>query len=162
LNEPDIGTDCSAAAFEVVLFVHPPTASLFRLGPNDQEISGNGGAGFIGSAVARHILAATEHEVLVVDKLTYAGNLDSLVPIWRHPRFKFVHADIADAAKMADAFAASKPDVVMHLAAESHVDRSIGGPAEFIHTNIVGTFVLLQQALSYWRKLPSTIATTSR
>jgi dTDP-glucose 4,6-dehydratase len=114
-----------------------------------------GGAGFIGSAFVRHALAATDHHVLVVDKLTYAGNLDSLAPVKDHPRFKFVRADIADAAKMRAALTDFQPDVVLHLAAESHVDRSIDGPAEFVQTNVVGTFVLLQQALAYWRTLPS-------
>jgi dTDP-glucose 4,6-dehydratase len=117
-----------------------------------------GGAGFIGSAVVRHILAATDYDVLVVDKLTYAGNLDSLARAKDHPRFKFVRADIADAAKMHDVFAGFRPNVVMHLAAESHVDRSIDGPAAFIQTNVVGTFVLLQQALGHWRSLQSNTA----
>jgi len=117
-----------------------------------------GGAGFIGSAFVRHALAATDHHVLVVDKLTYAGNLDSLAPVKDHPRFKFVRADIADAAKMRAALTDFQPDVVLHLAAESHVDRSIDGPAEFVQTNVVGTFVLLQQALGYWRTLPSSKA----
>ena len=114
-----------------------------------------GGAGFIGSAFVRHALAATDHHILVVDKLTYAGNLDSLALVKDHPRFKFVRADIADAAKMQAALTDFQPDVVLHLAAESHVDRSIDGPAEFVQTNVVGTFVLLQQALAYWRTLPS-------
>src|SRR5271156_5909387 len=121
-----------------------------------------GGAGFIGSAVVRHLLAATDHAVLVVDKLTYAGNLDSLAPVKDHPHFKFVRADIVDAAKMGDVFARFQPNLVMHLAAESHVDRSIDGPAEFIQTNVVGTFVLLQQALAYWRKLTSSKAESFR
>src|SRR5580704_10311903 len=113
-----------------------------------------GGAGFIGSALVRHILAATGHNVLVVDKLTYAGNLDSLQPVKDQPGFRFVRADIADAAAMMAALAEFEPDVIVHLAAESHVDRSIDGPAAFIETNVVGTFVLLQQALGYWRALP--------
>jgi dTDP-glucose 4,6-dehydratase len=113
-----------------------------------------GGAGFIGSAFVRHALAATAHHVLVVDKLTYAGNLDSLASVKNHPRFDFVRADIGDAAKMRGVLADFQPDVILHLAAESHVDRSIDGPAEFVNTNIVGTFVLLQQALAYWRTLP--------
>ena len=117
-----------------------------------------GGAGFIGSAVVRLVLTTTEYDVLVVDKLTYAGNLDSLAEVKDHPRLKFLHADIADAAKMRDAFVGFRPDIVMHLAAESHVDRSIDGPVEFIQTNIVGTFVLLQQALGYWRSLPANVA----
>ena len=113
-----------------------------------------GGAGFIGSAFVRHAVAATDHHVLVVDKLTYAGNLDSLSPVKDHPRFQFVHADIADVAAMRAVLADFQPEVILHLAAESHVDRSIDGPAEFVQTNIVGTFVLLQQALGYWRALP--------
>jgi dTDP-glucose 4,6-dehydratase len=113
-----------------------------------------GGAGFIGSALVRHVLATTDHPVLVVDKLTYAGNLDSLTPVKDHPRFRFVRADIADAAKIQAVLSDFQPDVILHLAAESHVDRSIDGPAEFVQTNIVGTFMLLQQALAYWRTLP--------
>ncbi len=113
-----------------------------------------GGAGFIGSAFVRHAITATEHQLLVVDKLTYAGNLDSLAPVKDHPRFHFLRADIADAAAMKAALADFQPDVVLHLAAESHVDRSIDGPATFVQTNIVGTFMLLQQALAYWRALP--------
>ena len=117
-----------------------------------------GGAGFIGSAFVRHAVAATDHHVLVVDKLTYAGNLDSLAPVKDHPRFRFVRADIADAAAMKAALADFQPDVILHLAAESHVDRSIDGPAAFVETNVVGTFVLLQQALGYWRALPKSKA----
>ena len=112
-----------------------------------------GGAGFIGSAVARHLIHETAHHVLVVDKLTYAGNLDSLAPVSGDPRFTFVHADIGDNARMSDLFSTFLPDIVMHLAAESHVDRSIDGPSEFIRTNVVGTFALLEAALDYWRKL---------
>src|SRR6185295_9171886 len=113
-----------------------------------------GGAGFIGSAVARHIIRETSHRVLVVDKLTYAGNLDSLAPVSNDPRYSFVRADIADAPKMRELFESYQPDAVMHLAAESHVDRSIDGPGEFIQTNVVGTFALLQAALRHWRALP--------
>jgi dTDP-glucose 4,6-dehydratase len=114
-----------------------------------------GGAGFIGSAVVRHLISATDNHVLVVDKLTYASNLDSLAPVNDDPRYSFVRADVADTEIIRDLFASFQPDVVMHLAAESHVDRSIDGPAAFIQTNVFGTFVLLQQALSYWRKLSS-------
>ena len=114
-----------------------------------------GGAGFIGSAVVRHLISATDNHVLVVDKLTYAGCLASLAPVKLHPRYKFVQADVANGETMRDLFTSFRPDVVMHLAAESHVDRSIDGPAEFIQTNVVGTFVLLQRALGYWRKLSS-------
>lgn len=110
-----------------------------------------GGAGFIGSAVARRLIRKTQHHVLVVDKLTYAGNLDSLAPIAGDPRYAFAHADIADGGRMRNLIESFRPDVVMHLAAESHVDRSIDGPAEFVQTNVVGTFVLLQEALRYWR-----------
>jgi dTDP-glucose 4,6-dehydratase len=113
-----------------------------------------GGAGFIGSAVVRHLIRETAHEVLVVDKLTYAGNLESLAPAANNPRYRFVRADIVDAGRMEEIFADYRPDVVMHLAAESHVDRSIDGPAEFISTNIVGSHVLLEAALRFWRALP--------
>jgi dTDP-glucose 4,6-dehydratase len=113
-----------------------------------------GGAGFIGSAVVRHIIRDTPHQVLVADKLTYAGNLDSLAPVSNDPRYAFARADVADAPKMRELFEAYRPDAVMHLAAESHVDRSIDGPGEFIQTNVVGTFTLLQAALGYWRALP--------
>jgi len=94
--------------------------------------------------------------VLVVDKLTYAGNLDSLTPVSNDPRYAFVRADIADAPKMRELFESYQPDAVMHLAAESHVDRSIDGPGEFIQTNVVGTFTLLQAALGFWRALSET------
>ncbi|MEJ0095225.1 MAG: dTDP-glucose 4,6-dehydratase [Methylocella sp.] len=121
-----------------------------------------GGAGFIGSAVAREIIWRTPHSVLIIDKLTYAGNLDSLEPIAADPRYSFIRADIVDAAKMQEIFAAFRPDVVMHLAAESHVDRSIDGPGEFVQTNVVGTFTLLQAALGFWRALPASQQTAFR
>jgi dTDP-glucose 4,6-dehydratase len=114
-----------------------------------------GGAGFIGSAVVRHLMHDTDHTVCVVDKLTYAGNLQSLSPVADNPRYSFVRADIADAGKMKAIFADYRPDVVMHLAAESHVDRSIDGPAAFMQTNIIGTYILLEAALAYWRTLSS-------
>jgi dTDP-glucose 4,6-dehydratase len=114
-----------------------------------------GGAGFIGSALARHLIRHTDYHVLVVDKLTYAGNLDSLAPICEDPRYAFVRADVADAAKMRDLFDVNQPDVIVHLAAESHVDRSIDGPEDFIRTNVVGTYTLLQVARTYWRTLPT-------
>jgi dTDP-glucose 4,6-dehydratase len=116
-----------------------------------------GGAGFIGSAVARHLIDDTEHQVLVLDKLTYAGNLDSLQPVANNPRYSFVQADILDAAKMREVFASFRPDIVMHLAAESHVDRSIDGPGEFIQTNVVGTYTLLQAALAHWQGLSGAV-----
>jgi dTDP-glucose 4,6-dehydratase len=112
-----------------------------------------GGAGFIGSAVARRIIRETPHSLLVFDKLTYAGNLSSLAPISNDPRYHFVRGDICDPQAVRAAFESFRPDWVMHLAAESHVDRSIDGPGEFIQTNLVGTFVMLQEALRYWRGL---------
>ena len=112
-----------------------------------------GGAGFIGSALVRRLLARTAHEVLVFDKLTYAGNLNSLSPVSGDPRFRFMRGDICNAAAVRFAFETFEPDVVMHLAAESHVDRSIDGPTAFIETNLVGTFVLLQAALRHWQTL---------
>jgi dTDP-glucose 4,6-dehydratase len=112
-----------------------------------------GGAGFIGSAVVRHLIRETDYRVCVVDKLTYAGNLASLAPIANNPRYSFVRADVADAARMKDVFSSFRPDAVMHLAAESHVDRSIDGPAAFIETNIIGAYTLLEVALTYWRSL---------
>ncbi|MFC0284442.1 dTDP-glucose 4,6-dehydratase [Camelimonas abortus] len=112
-----------------------------------------GGAGFIGSAVVRKLIRETPHHVLVVDALTYAGNLDSLRPVADSPRYRFLHADIREQAAMQAAIREFRPDVIMHLAAESHVDRSIDGPAEFLSTNVTGTFTLLQAALDYWRSL---------
>lgn len=112
-----------------------------------------GGAGFIGSAVARNYIQNSQDEVLVFDKLTYAGNLSSLKSIACDPRFSFVRADICDTQAVINALNAFSPDVVMHLAAESHVDRSIDGPAPFIQTNLVGTFTLLEATLAYWRGL---------
>ena len=112
-----------------------------------------GGAGFIGSALIRHLLNHTEHQVLNLDKLTYAGNLESLASVADNPRYRFVQADIADSAAVSQALAEFQPDAIMHLAAESHVDRSIDGPAAFIQTNIVGTYALLEATRSYWMQL---------
>lgn len=112
-----------------------------------------GGAGFIGSAVVRHLIENTPHRVLVVDKLTYAGNLDNLASIASSDRYKFARGDICNARDMRAIVEGFRPDVLMHLAAESHVDRSIDGPGEFVQTNVVGTFTLLQAALSHWRML---------
>lgn len=112
-----------------------------------------GGAGFIGSALVRHLVRETPHEVLNIDKLTYAGNLASLEPIANSPRYRFIQADICDGPAIARILADYRPDVITHLAAESHVDRSIDGPADFIQTNIVGTFTMLSAALDYWRGL---------
>ncbi|NBA98217.1 GDP-mannose 4,6-dehydratase, partial [Pseudomonas sp. R5(2019)] len=102
-----------------------------------------GGAGFIGSALVRHLIENTEHEVLNLDKLTYAGNLESLTSIASNSRYEFVQADIGDQATVSTVLARFQPHAIMHLAAESHVDRSIDGPSDFIQTNIVGTYSLL-------------------
>ncbi|MEG1247334.1 MAG: dTDP-glucose 4,6-dehydratase [Citrobacter sp.] len=112
-----------------------------------------GGAGFIGSAVVRHIIKNTQDTVVNVDKLTYAGNLESLAEVSENNRYYFEHADICDKAAMERIFATHQPDAVMHLAAESHVDRSITRPAAFIETNIVGTYILLEAARGYWNEL---------
>jgi dTDP-glucose 4,6-dehydratase len=121
-----------------------------------------GGAGFIGSAVVRRIIGETMHAVCVYDKLTYAGNLASLAPVAQDSRFQFVRGDICDAAAVATTFRHFRPNVVMHLAAESHVDRSIEGPGAFIHTNVVGTYVMLQAAHDYWRRLEGVARDTFR
>ncbi len=112
-----------------------------------------GGAGFIGSAVIRHIISNTDHHVLNVDKLTYAGNLDSVQAASKSDHYSFAQIDICDKVALIEAFDSFQPDVVMHLAAESHVDRSIDGPGEFIQTNIVGTYVILDVARHYWQTL---------
>lgn len=112
-----------------------------------------GGAGFIGSAVIRHLIENTSHAVANVDKLTYAGNLDSVATVGSSDRYRFYQVDICDRAALDKVFAEFQPDAVMHLAAESHVDRSIDGPADFIETNIVGTYTLLEAARSYWQAL---------
>ena len=112
-----------------------------------------GGAGFIGSAVVRHIVQDTDNTVLNVDKLTYAGNLESLATVADNPRYQFSQTDICDRAALDQLFETFQPDAVMHLAAESHVDRSITGPAAFIETNIIGTYQLLEAARHYWNGL---------
>ena len=112
-----------------------------------------GGAGFIGSAVIRHIISNTNHSVVNMDKLTYAGNLDSLEFIKDSVRYVFEQVDICDINEVRRVLNEYQPDIVMHLAAESHVDRSIDGPGEFIQTNIVGTYILLEQARKYWLSL---------
>jgi len=114
-----------------------------------------GGAGFIGSAVIRHIIDNTDHSVVNVDKLTYAGNLESLISVENNSRYAFEQVDICDAAEIRRVLGEHQPDIVMHLAAESHVDRSIDSPDEFIQTNIVGTYVLLEEARGYWSNLDS-------
>jgi dTDP-glucose 4,6-dehydratase len=112
-----------------------------------------GGAGFIGSALIRHLITNTEVDVLNIDALTYAGNLESLQSIAQSPRYQFQKADICDASAMREALDHFQPTAVMHLAAESHVDRSINGPGEFIQTNMVGTYTLLEAARAYWDQL---------
>jgi len=112
-----------------------------------------GGAGFIGSAVIRQYIKDTEHTIINVDALTYAGNLESLQAVENSPRYHFEHANICDKDAMERIFNHYQPDAIMHLAAESHVDRSIDGPADFIQTNIVGTCNLLEVARAYWNSL---------
>ena len=112
-----------------------------------------GGAGFIGSALVRHIIGLGEHHVLNLDKLTYAGNLESVSSVENSDHYHFSHADICDTQKVTEILNEFEPDIIIHLAAESHVDRSIDGPGEFIKTNIVGTFVLLDVARAYWNGL---------
>ena len=114
-----------------------------------------GGAGFIGSALVRHLIDVTDHEVVNVDKLTYAGNLDSLITVAASPRYTFELADICDGVAMTAIIARHQPDAIMHLAAESHVDRSIDAPGDFIQTNVTGTMMLLQAAHGYWAALPA-------
>lgn len=112
-----------------------------------------GGAGFIGSALCRHLVGSGGYRVCNLDKLTYAGNLDSLAELRESPNYRFVQGDVGDAALVRALLDEERSDIVMHLAAETHVDRSIDGPAEFIETNIVGTFRLLNASLDYWRSL---------
>lgn len=112
-----------------------------------------GGAGFIGSAIIRHIINNTQHSVINVDKLSYAGNLASLTSVKNSKRYIFEQLDICESKEVKRVFTEYQPDIVMHLAAESHVDRSIDGPGEFIKTNIVGTYVLLEEARDYWSYL---------
>ena len=119
----------------------------------NKNILVTGGAGFIGSAVIRYLINETNNNVLNVDKLTYAGNLESLASVNDNPRYQFLHADICDKVAMTKAFDDFEPDIVMHLAAESHVDRSIDGPMDFIQTNIIGTYTLLEVARNYWQNL---------
>ena len=119
----------------------------------NKNILVTGGAGFIGSAVIRYLINETNNNVLNIDKLTYAGNLESLETVSNNPRYQFLHADICDKVAMTKAFDDFEPDIVMHLAAESHVDRSIDGPMDFIQTNIIGTYNLLEVARNYWQNL---------
>ena len=117
------------------------------------KIAITGGAGFIGSALIRYLIGETDHKVVNIDKLTYAGNPESLLPVSNDKRYTFEKVDICDASEISRVLTVHKPDLVMHLAAESHVDRSIDGPAEFIQTNIVGTYVLLDECRKYWLSL---------
>ncbi|MFH6973244.1 dTDP-glucose 4,6-dehydratase [Neisseria sp. 23W00296] len=121
-----------------------------------------GGAGFIGSALIRHLIQNTDERVVNLDKLTYAGNLQSLAAVADNPRYTFEHADICDRTALERIFAKHQPRAVMHLAAESHVDRSIDSAGEFIHTNIVGTFTLLEAARAYFEKQPENQRTAFR
>src|SRR5262249_47376887 len=121
-----------------------------------------GGAGFIGSALVRWLVRETTHDVLVIDKLTYAGSLASLDSVHGDSRFCFSRTDICDRAGIHELFASFDPDAVVHLAAESHIDRSITAPAEFVKTNMLGTYNLLEVALVHWRGLRNRRAQTFR
>jgi dTDP-glucose 4,6-dehydratase len=118
-----------------------------------QTILVTGGAGFIGGCFVRQIISATTHHVVNLDKLTYAGNLDSLESVTRSPRYRFVQGDITDGAQVMDLLREHEVTQIVNFAAESHVDRSIDGPAEFVHTNVVGTFRMLEAARKYWHDL---------
>ena len=122
---------------------------------NDQTILVTGGAGFIGSALIRYIISNTSHKVVNIDKLSYSGNLESLNSIKEDKRYLFERADICDSIELERIFSDNKPDIVIHLAAESHVDRSIDGPLEFIKTNVLGTYTLLEISRNYYKSLKS-------
>ena len=130
--------------------------------PTPERILVTGGAGFIGSALVRYLIAETPHEVMILDALTYAGSLDALVPVSGSSRFRFVRADIRDGALLAEAFASFRPSWVSHLAAESHVDRSLDAPGGFVSTNIMGTFEMLHAARAHWSRLPAAEAARFR
>jgi len=139
-----------------VAITEPATTSAEQSGGVIVKVVVTGGAGFIGSAVIRQFIAETDAEVVNVDKLTYAGNLESLAGVAENPRYRFERVDICDAAEVERIFFEHRPDAVMHLAAESHVDRSIDGPRAFIDTNILGTYTLLDAARRYWLTLDET------
>ncbi|MBO1254229.1 dTDP-glucose 4,6-dehydratase [Alteromonas sp. 5E99-2] len=120
---------------------------------NNKTLLVTGGAGFIGSAVVRHLINDTDYKVINLDKLTYAGNLESLTEVSSNSRYHFEQVDICDGKEVARVLAQHQPDIIMHLAAESHVDRSIDGPGEFMQTNIIGTYQLLEQARGYFDSL---------
>ena len=123
---------------------------------NKKTVIVTGGAGFIGSALIRHIISYSDYKVINIDKLTYSGNLESLKSIEGNQNYIFEEIDICDEKSLQGILINNKPDALIHLAAESHVDRSIDGPAEFIQTNIVGTFNLLEHAKDYWQSLKGT------
>lgn len=134
----------------------PPAAGRKRTQRSDAvKILVTGGAGFIGSAVVRRLVGDPRNQVTTVDKLTYSGNLDSLGEVLKRSNHRFERADIADAPSLRAIIEEVRPDWIMHLAAESHVDRSIDGPEAFVHSNVLGTFTLLQEALRYWRAAPA-------
>lgn len=136
--------------------MHSNLASWYRAASYyAMKVLVTGGAGFIGSAVVRHLISRTEAYVVNVDKLTYAGNLESLASVSDSPRYAFEQVDICDRKEMQRVFEQHSPDAVMHLAAESHVDRSIDAPDDFLQTNLIGTGHLLQTALHYWQSLPA-------
>ena len=132
------------------------TDRLQQTGPtlSARRLLVTGGAGFIGSALIRHLMAETPHAVVNVDKLTYAASLESLATVSSNPRYVLERVDICDRAALNKVFAQHRPDAVIHLAAESHVDRSVDKPADFVNTNVVGTYVLLEAGLQYWHSLP--------
>ena len=132
----------------------PSAVSRQPSSASDVRILVTGGAGFIGSALVRHLVLRTVATVVNVDALTYAGNLESLAEVREHPRHHFHRVDIADAQAVRAVFERERPTAVMHLAAESHVDRSIDGPEAFVRTNVTGTFALLAEAMRHWRALP--------
>lgn len=131
------------------------SSAMIQSSNSPRRVLVTGGAGFIGSAVVRHIISQTQDSVLNLDKLTYAGNTESLAAISASPRYQFERADICDRLALDRILAQFQPQAIMHLAAESHVDRSIDGPAAFIETNIVGTYTLLEATRAYWDALPA-------